>query len=469
MKVHLFHTNDIHSQLENWMRLGARLREARDEAIEQGDAAFTFDIGDVLDRVRPETEATMGRVNASMMAALGYDAWVFGNNEGLTVPVSTWERLVEESEAHVLGTNLRQPNGTPFPMFHDTRILEANGIRIGIFGLTPDYNEPYQLLPVQVGPPFAAAREAVAKLRERECDAIVCLSHLGLKTDHQLAADVPGIDLILGGHTHQFMQQPDRVGNTLIFQPGKHALVYGHTTLVFDDTNRLSQIVCEPVPVDVHGAFDHLMLQAWHRYQREIDVRLSRLVTTLSHPLDIQLDRESAFANVLTDCLTHRYVCDLGIMMAGALNASLLSGEVSWRDVHAACPTPTRPVLLSLTGRQIMDIMVQGTKPETYLRQGLGYGFRGGAIGWLAVSGAEVTLARQDDRLQVTQITVSGTPLQAEQCYRVVTCEYLWLSPVFPGFRAATDVQVEVPLVREVLVEYMRSQPIQAKPRYRLV
>lgn len=325
------------------MRLGARLRDARDAVIRQGESAITVDIGDVLDRVRPETEATLGHINAAMMAALGYDAWVFGNNEGLTVPVAEWEQLAEESEAQVLGTNLRQPDDTPFPTFQDSRIVNANGIRIGLFGLTPDYQEPYEQLPVHVTPPFDAARAAVASLQSQGCDAIICMSHLGLHADHQLADEVAGIDLILGGHTHQFMQRADRVGRTHIFQPGKHALVYGHTTLIFNDHNELQDIQCTPISIDVHGPFDAYMLQAWRSFQRDVEVRLSRLVTTLAKPLANQLDRESAFANVLTDCLTDRYDCDLGVMMAGCLNASLLSGQISWRNLHAACLSVADP------------------------------------------------------------------------------------------------------------------------------
>ena len=60
------------------------------------------------------------------------------------------------------------------------------------------------------------------------CDAVVVLSHLGYRQDLALAASVPGIDLILGAHTHTLLHEPEKIGSTWICQGGSHARFYGY-------------------------------------------------------------------------------------------------------------------------------------------------------------------------------------------------------------------------------------------------
>lgn len=460
MNIHLLHINDVHSQLENHLRLGAKLRRLRDEIRQRGEWVLTFDIGDTLDRVRPETEATMGRLNAALLGALGCDGWVFGNNEGLTIPKMNWAGLVDLAEAPVLCANLRDADGAAFPFFEDALVVEQGGVRIGVFGLTPNYERPYTVLGVQAIDPRTVAERTVAYLQSRSCDIVILLSHLGLRADMELAADLSGIDVILGGHTHQFMTEAVQVGQTTIFQPGKHGLVFGHTTIEYDEASHVvRRVVSAPIPVDVHGAFDQQMLSAWRGYNPDVEKALARPVAHLDTPLPVWLHQESPFANLLVDILFQRYPCDIGLMMAGALTASLLPGDVQVQHVLGACTTPTRPLLLRLTGEALLHIINQSVQPETYARPGFGFGFRGSVVGVLALANAEATLQRDaQGRAQVSALSIQGQPLDLNRWYRVVTCEYLWLAPVFPDFRTGRDVEFRAPLVRDLLLADMHDQ-----------
>ncbi|GMA57881.1 2',3'-cyclic-nucleotide 2'-phosphodiesterase (5'-nucleotidase family) [Alicyclobacillus sacchari] len=451
MRIHLLHMNDVHSRLESYMRLGRQLRALRSRLHEQGEPVLTFDIGDVLDRVRPETEATMGFLNADMMAALGVNGWVFGNNEGLTIPVQDWEGLAARSNAWVFGTNLRQANGEPFPFFIDTHVYDVNGVRIGTFGLTPKYDLPYEMLQVRPLDPFACARTAVASLRSAGANIIVCLSHLGLRDDRRLAATVPGIDAILGGHSHESMPKAEYVEKTAIFQPGKHASAFGHTVIEWDG-ERVQQVTSTPVPVLHDSLFDTAMEEVYRRYEDRVKGILGRTVASIPERLPIVYEDESVFANLLVDVLFDECQGDLAVMMTGALNASLLPGNLTLEALLAACPTPTRPIIVSMTGRELQDAIEQGIQPETYGRLGIGFGFRGGKIGYLVIAGAVVELVDDGDRQHVRRIVHQGGELEPDRTYRIITCEYLWLSPVFGPFRSAREITYQPPLVREVLI-----------------
>ncbi|WP_051344142.1 bifunctional metallophosphatase/5'-nucleotidase [Alicyclobacillus herbarius] len=472
MRIHLFHINDVHSRLENYMRLGAILRQRRDEVRRRGEPALTFDLGDLVDRVRPESEGTLGEVNAALLAALGCDAWVFGNNEGLTVPVEVWPRLFERSETKILVANLERSDGGRFSFIQERAVFVAGSVRIGVFGLTPDYPKPYEFLAANPLEPFAAAAHQVQQLKAEGCQIIIALSHLGLYADRQLALEVPGIDVILGGHTHHFMQAPERVGKTSIFQVGKHALAFGHTQITWDETvGRVVEVASETVPVDVDGPLDQAMLSAYRGWLPVAEQALSGVITELPQPLAVAYDRESDFANLLVDSLYHEYPCDLAVMMAGALTASLLSGPVTRRHTLAACSTPTRPLFMTLSGADIWKVLEKSLRVEFHLRPGIGFGFRGAVVGWLAIAGGQVEVAMQPEGPAIRSIQIGGRPLHREQDYRIITCEYLWLSPVFEEMQRGRDIQVMPPLVRELLQKYLADPAcVQAarRPRYRV-
>ena len=472
MKIHLLHVNDVHSQLENYMRLGHQLRSLREQLQAEGDLVLTLDLGDLLDRVRPETEATLGLINVAMMASLQVDAWVFGNNEGLTIPVKQWDSLVERARVTALASNFRELSGRPFPFFQDLKIFEQAGIRVGLFAVTANYVHPYEMLGVQALDPVTQATEMVRQLRNASCDVIVAMSHLGLHEDRMLAKRVSGINLILGSHTHQFMTEMEWVDGTAVFQPGKHALVFGHTEIDVDVPSRsIRSIYGRPIHVDALGVFDQEMLSTYRGYAPDVEQRLSETVVYLPQRLPVCFDCESVFANVLADALWHAYPCDLGLIMSGALTASLLSGRVEVGHVLGACSTPTRPLMLNLSGLDIETIVDKSLRSQYFAQQGFGYGFRGSVVGYLALANAKVELRRDDEagEMRLERMWIGGHPLDKARTYRVVTSEYLWLAPVFEEFKRGQQVEFEQPLVREVLLDYLKSADflsLAQQPRY---
>jgi 5'-nucleotidase len=461
VRLHLLHTNDVHSQLENFMRLGRELRALRDGLRNQGEFVLTFDIGDVLDRVRPETEATMGLINADLLASLEYDGFVFGNNEGLTIPVQQWQMFQQRAQTVIFGTNFRKPDGSAFSFFEDFHIYSQGDVRIGVFGLTPDYRQPYERLGVKVLDPLERAEAMVARLRQQGCQVIVVLSHLGHHQDRVLARRVHGIDVILGGHTHQFMKQAETIGQTAMFQAGKHAMVFGHTVIDFDtDAGKVVKVASTLRTVSHETPFDDQMQRAYEASRSAVMERLSTPVIHLTEPLEVDFEAESPFANALVDALFEAYPADLGMMMTGALNASLLPGRIELQHILGACSTPTRPVLLTLSGKDLISIVEKAIRPEFFRRPGFGYGFRGSVVGYLALANATayVTVSEDGDGVvRLSELLVGGKPVEPARKYRVVTCEFLWLSPTFEEFQRATDIDFQPPLVREVLLKQLNS------------
>ena len=126
-------------------------------------------------------------------------------------------------------------------------IIERSGKRIGVFGLSPDpkglvSQENYE--GVSFSSPIEAAKKCVAELKAKGCDAIVCLSHLGWKikneyNDERLAEETSGIDIIIGGHSHDYFEQPATYRNcegefVIMQQMGKNGRHLGIISLFFE-------------------------------------------------------------------------------------------------------------------------------------------------------------------------------------------------------------------------------------------
>ena len=133
---------------------------------------------------------------------LALDWAVLGNHE-FDVSEAAFRARLAESHFRIVSSNVSDVNGQPFPGTVRSAIvpLQAGGrtIRLGMIGLTIDSSRrPW----VRYTPPVAAAREQLAQLQGK-VDAVIALTHLSLAGDQDLVTQVPGIDLVLGGHEHE--------------------------------------------------------------------------------------------------------------------------------------------------------------------------------------------------------------------------------------------------------------------------
>ena len=104
-RVHIYHTNDIHSHFENWPRISAYLREESKRLEQENETVFLFDIGDACDRVHPLTEATDGKGNIQLLNEVRYDAVTIGNNEGIGSSKNQLNHLYDEANFPVVISN----------------------------------------------------------------------------------------------------------------------------------------------------------------------------------------------------------------------------------------------------------------------------------------------------------------------------------------------------------------------------
>lgn len=249
-KKHLLilHTNDTHSCV---MPLNANLADTalagrggylrRLEMIRQERNThpdlLLFDSGD-FSQGSPYYNLFKGDVEVGLMNKMGYDAATIGNHE-FDFGLDNMARLFRLAEFPIVCANYDFTGTVVEGLVKPYIILKRQGLKIGAFGLAPmleslvdDANCPG----VKYLDPVATAQQMIKELKKKKCDVIICLSHLGWKiqgtTDDDVIPQTEGLDLVLGGHSHSYLEQleyvNDQTGKPVpVDQNGKHAIWVG--------------------------------------------------------------------------------------------------------------------------------------------------------------------------------------------------------------------------------------------------
>lgn len=211
----ILHTNDTHSQVEPKAdgKGGYARRMGLIQAERQADPnLLLLDAGDFTQGT-PYFNFFHGRVEVEALNRMRYDAATLGNHE-FDYGVDTLAAILREAQFPIVCANY-EVAGTPLEgLVQPYIILRRAGLKIGIFGLGV---QPKGLIadknfaPLTYREPYPIAQQLATMLRhQRDCDLVICLSHLGTYpvapddySDVELAANTRDIDVIIGGHTHQ--------------------------------------------------------------------------------------------------------------------------------------------------------------------------------------------------------------------------------------------------------------------------
>ena len=437
-RLTIFHYNDLHSHFEQWPQLVSFLQHHRTEHD------LYFDLGDHADRTNPATEVTKGKVNTRLLERLNPTAVTIGNNEGITFPHEWLAALYEDVTFPVLLSNVYEEDGTRPPWAIDTQIIERDGIRIGLFGLTAPYETLYPALGWQVEEPSIAVERV---LREFEtCDVIILLSHLGLFADERLAEAFPQIDVILGAHTHHVLDDGLMRHGVLIAQAGKYGRYVGEVTLTFahnqlvDKRATLHDLANQPL----HDETKQSLRQEYESAERLLDVPIAE---TEGYPVD--WFGQTPLADLLVDGLTTWCEAEVGVMPSGVILTDIASGPLTLHDIHRVCPHPINPCVLTLDGETLLR-MLHDVHEESFIHLHVrGLGFRGTVLGNPSLSGIE----RKDGRY-----LIEGRPIDATATYRVATVDMFTFGPLLSYLTEQPKRYFMPELLRDILRETLMTR-----------
>ncbi|MDW5289420.1 metallophosphatase [Formosa sp. PL04] len=259
-KITILHTNDVHSHIDpfgpdegkNANKGGvARRASLIDNFRLENPNTLLLDAGDIFQGT-PYFNFYGGELEFKLMSKLKYDAATIGNHDfdngidGLytQLPYAEFPFLISNYD---FSNTILDTHTKPY------KIFVKDGIKIGVFGLGIELDglvDPAMYKETKYLDPIETAQEMTHILKDQEhCDLVICLSHLGYKynfeekiSDLTLAASTKNIDLIIGGHTHTFLDKPTIIKNiegknTLVNQVGCYGINLGKIDFYFD-TNK---------------------------------------------------------------------------------------------------------------------------------------------------------------------------------------------------------------------------------------
>lgn len=249
-KIVILHTNDTHSHLEplpmsdrsNPGQGGVVARKAIIDSVRQVEPnILLIDAGDFVQGT-PYFNMFKGRAEVDAMNLMKYDLTVIGNHE-FDYGLDTMKMFFERLDCPILCCNYDFSQTVLKDIVKPYIILNRFGLKIGIIGVSVD---PEGLVQKDkyAGMTFSSIIETVNRYAEllkkkEKCDLIICVSHIGYTDDQVLAAKSEYLDIIIGGHSHTFMKQPDMIKNLLgkevmVYQAGKYGVNVGKIEVEFE-------------------------------------------------------------------------------------------------------------------------------------------------------------------------------------------------------------------------------------------
>jgi 5'-nucleotidase len=211
--ITILHTNDVHSQVEptknntgGMARMAAYIRQVR--AAEEN--VLLLSAGDMFQGT-PYYNLFFGAVEIELMNAMGYDLACLGNHE-FDNGIDSLVKRLREANFEIITANYDVSKTALHGMVKPYKVLERGGIKIGIVGVGTDLRPvsfDKNWAGIVISDPVETANRVAKQLKEQHCDLIICLSHIGYEEDIKLAENSRYIDLIIGGHSHTFLEKPD--------------------------------------------------------------------------------------------------------------------------------------------------------------------------------------------------------------------------------------------------------------------
>ncbi|WP_421381639.1 cell wall-binding repeat-containing protein [Bacillus salacetis] len=391
----IMHTNDTHAHLDNVARRITAIKDLRAER----QNSILLDAGDVFSGTLYYNKYK-GLADVKFMNMIGYDAMIPGNHEFDDGPAA-FANFIKQAEFPILSSNIDfSANADISPLVQNeigkpgeggkvypASILEVNGEKVGVFGLTTEetaiLSSPGDTVVFEDY--VQKAEETVAMLEAEGINKIVALTHLGYNYDVTLGESVDGIDVIVGGHSHTKLSEAVEIEKddvnaepTIVVQANEYSNYLGDLQVSFDENGVL-----------VDGSWDETLIDlnaqdANKNYVIEADPEAQAALDELKGPIEemkqtivgssatfLNGERNSVrlgetnLGNLIADSMLEKAQqnggnATIAIQNAGGIRASIDAGPISMEEVLTTMPFGNTLVTLDLTGEEIIAALENG-------------------------------------------------------------------------------------------------------------
>ena len=450
LQLTILHTNDHHGRFwpnaDGEYGLAARktlIDRVRAEVAAAGGHTLLLDGGDVNTGV-PESDLQDAEPDFKGMVLLGYDAVAVGNHE-FDKPPAVLARQRQWASFPLLSANIYQGEQRAFEPF---RIFERGGYKIAVLGLTTD-DTPKMVLPDHVQgltfrKPADEAAQLVPQLRAK-ADMVIAATHMGhfpngihginAPGDVEMARRVPGLDLIVGGHSQNPVCMlaenlrnaayrpgepcaPDRQNGAWIVQAHEWGKYVGRADFVIDG-GRVNLVKYQLIPVNLKQAGadgkkalvgeaipeDPAVRSALLPFHNAGQDRLLVPVGEADGVFDGDRARvrsqPTTLGTLIARAMRARTGADLAVINSGGVRDSLPAGRITYRDVLKVQPFANTVGVLTLSGAELLDWLAAAAKMTP------------GSGGYPQTAGLQWRVANG----QLLEARVGGQPIDRSRTY----------------------------------------------------
>ena len=461
LKLTILHTNDHHGRFwtnaDGEYGMAARktlIDRVRAEVKAAGGHTLLLDGGDVNTGV-PESDLQDAEPDFKGMSLLGYDAMAVGNHE-FDRPPAVLALQRRWANFPMLSANIYKDGKRLFPSH---AIFERGGYRIAVMGLTTDDTAkmvlPANIVGIEFRKPAQEAAQLVPQLRA-QADMVIAATHMGHYTDGksginapgdvEMARTVPGLDLIVGGHSQNPVCMlmlnvrneaykpgqpcaPDRQNGAWIVQAHEWGKYVGRADFVIDG-GKVNLVSYQLIPVNLKRrladgkkavyteeiAEDAGVKAFLQPFQAAGQTRLNVPVGASDGLLDGDRDRvrkqPTNLGTMIARAMMERTGADLALLNSGGVRDSIAAGAISYRDVLKVQPFSNTVAVVTLSGAELLDYLRaaarmtpgSGAFPQT---AGVQLRIEGNALVDARIGGKPIDAA-QRYRLAITNFTATG-------------------------------------------------------------
>lgn len=459
VEVTILHTNDTHNHLEAFDSRQAKDMGgvARRATLFQRIKAATkhvliLDAGDVFQGT-PLFTFFEGEPDYITMRQAGYDAIAVGNHD-LDNGLANLQKQAKHLASPPLAATLVDAEGkTIFPGW---KLFDRGGVKIAVIGVMG--KNAYQAIAekrrkgVSLIEPAVLLKQMIPQVR-KQADVVVVLSHTGHEEEVALAKEVPGIDVIVGGHSHTKVERPVRVQSpdreTLVAQAFQWGEYVGRIDLTVDG-KKVVKMAGGLLPVTSDIPQDPAIAATVAKYTAQIDTQMKQVVgrTDAEFPNARKAEGDAPIGNLIADSLRAQTGAEIGLMNSGGIRAPLPKGDVTRGMVFSMLPFDNTLVTGKVKGSTVQELLDFAAS-------------RSGRSGSMQVSGLAFTV--EDGK--ASDVTVGGRPLDPNRVYTLTTIDYLAQgndgAEVF--LKVGSWDQTGV-LVRDAFLNYLRRHPLVTTP-----
>jgi 5'-nucleotidase/UDP-sugar diphosphatase len=421
-------------------RRAALVRTIRSEREAAGTHVWLIDAGDFSDGTPFSTEYH-GEADIAAMNAAGYDFATIGNHE-FNYSLAQTKKLIGLVKYPILCANAVE-RSTGRLIAEPSRVETVAGVRIGLFGLVTHETASYPAAKegVTILDEVDTAKQIVSSLR-RQADIIVLISHCGDQMDNHLAAVVPGIDVIVGGHSHSRLPsgefvwrteelQADEVNGTVIVQAHQWGGELGRLDLLFAKDRsgawHIDRYRARLLPITSEMPTDPTVAEVVDRYWRPLVPKYGEILGTAAGDFASRGD-DMAEYNLMADAVREMFGTEIELENMGGVRAPLVKGQITRTDLIALDPFDNTVVTFRISGRDLKAVLLRH-RP--------------------AVSGIRYRI----EGTRLVEATVGGHPVDDDRSYSGATNSY------FAGIALASIEAQKTGRVRaDVLTEYVRKK-----------